>query len=181
MSNNNPNIAVAPTPGAGRTPSVGANVQAALFPPSPGRTSNTARAKGPTVTPLKVELIAWRPLVIYVGTLSADTEIGVGSTPEDGALLRKLSMRVRSDFALSSTDYWRIEARWRDESLNAMALATISTDTRSFHAHREYPIYHVGAGLRMIQQHEVSVAFTKVGSPGTLAQVTLYADWYVGL
>ena len=183
MSSNDPGIAFAPTrgTGAGRTPSVGADVQGALFPETqPGRTSDVARAKGSTVTPLRAELVAWRQQVIYVGTLSADTEIGLGSPPVSGALLRKVSFRVRSDLALGA-EYWTVEARWRDLDLTPMALGSLTTDTTMLTAHIEYPVYHVGSGLRLEEQHEATVSFSKTGSPGNLVQVTLYADWYVGV
>jgi len=183
LSNNDPHTATAPSrsTGAGRTPSVGADVQGALFPESRGRIPDTGRAKGPAVTPLRGELTAWRQQVIYVGTLSADAEVGLGSPPVSGALLRKVSIRVRTTLDPNATNYWTIEARWRDADLTALPLATVTTDTTALTAHLEIPIYHFGTGLRLEKQHEATVSFAKTNSPSNLAQVTLYADWYVGV
>ena len=180
---NDPNIAFAPTrgTGAGRTPSVGADVQGALFPESRGRTPDVNRSKGPTVTPLKQALVAWRQQVVYAGTLSADTEVGLGSPPESGALLRKVMFRVRTTLELDASNYWTIEARWRDGTQTPIPLGAIASDTTRMTANLELPIYHFGTGVRMEKQHEATVAFTKTGSPSTLVQVTLYADWYVGV
>jgi len=69
---------------------------------------------------LREPLQSWRPCAVYVGNVSSTIEVGLGGPPDGGALLRRVTMRVRTDHDASTTDYWTMEVRWRASTVPAI-------------------------------------------------------------
>ena len=143
-----------------------------------GRTADVGRVRGPAARALTGELTAWRQTVVYVGDVAAgDTpEIGLGTPPVGGAMLRRVTLRVRSDFV--ATD--GIFDLQRRDLLGVMSLiARQTTETQAVTANVLFEVYHTGAGVRFEPNHELTLLVTTVGSG--LTGLAVYADWYVGL
>lgn len=135
---------------------------------------------------LRDEATAWRPLSVYVGTLTAGAtnyDIGIGSPMFDGALLRRAILRLRSKHELNADNYWTmgmflINPSGTRERIPGVTKQTINQD---FPADINFDAYHESGGLRVNANYEVIVRFSSTGSPADLTQVQLYADWFVGI
>lgn len=124
---------------------------------------------------------SWRPVSAYVGAVSADTEVGLGAPPVSGVLVRKVQMRVRVEHDFDANNYWTVAVYWRDASGNAFLVSEEKTVSLDFFANVVLPLYSNDSGFRLERLHELTVKFTKTGSPTALSGVQLYADLYVGI
>ena len=123
----------------------------------------------------------WRQVPAYVGAVSSDIEVGLGSPETSGVLARKVQLRVRSTHAFDADNYWTVGLYWRDEDGNAVLVSETSTQEFDFGAHLIIVVYANDTGFRLQQNHELTVKFTKTGTPDALVGAQLYSDLYVGI
>jgi len=147
----------------------------------PGRTSQVARGKGPAATSLLGAVVSWRPGTIYVASISAATEIGLGQAAHGGVKLRRVTIRVRTQHDPSPTAYWTFTVQRREADGTAYPTETFTTATTAIRANVQILLYDNMPGLRLEENHEVTVSVAKTGSPTALSGVMLYSDWYVGI
>lgn len=147
------------------------------FPQDGPSTPTTPRE---TIREFRDEITAWRQTSTYIGDVSSDIEVGLGA-PVSGPFVRSVQIRVRTEFAGSSTAYYTIVAQWRDADGNASELGRLTTETTLLPAHVRTWVWQVGDGVRLIDGSELTVTFTATGSPAALTGVQLYADWLVGV
>lgn len=141
------------------------------------------RRKGEARREFRKEITAWRPVLIWVGTVSATTEIGLGMPPLDGALLRGVGLRLRTTHSPNSTNYWTVGVYLRDKDGDAVLVpgSEETTVSQEFPAHIDFAPYRSGSGIRVQAFHEPTVLLTKTGSPDALSGVQLQGDWFVGI
>lgn len=127
------------------------------------------------------ESVAWRPVAQYVGTISVDTEVGLVHPPFSDVRVLRVAYIARGTVSVSSTDYWTITLKLRDEQGTSEDVSTMSLQNYETTANVGFDVFHKDKQLRVQQNHELTVAFTKTGSPASLTQVQVYADLYVGI
>jgi hypothetical protein len=137
--------------------------------------------KGPATTELLREEVATRPTVVFVGTVTASTEIGLGSPTTGGQSIRRVRLRLRTTVAPSPTDYWTLEVFWKDDGGNESLIGSSDTTAVQIPASMEYAVWHAEAGVRIESLHEVTLKLTKTGSAPDLVNVTVYPDWFAGI
>ena len=127
------------------------------------------------------ETVAWRPIAQYVGTISADTEIGLLRPPFSDVRVLRVGFFARGTLTASSTDYWTITLKLRDTQGTAEDVEALSLKDYETTASVGFDVFHKNRQLRVQANYELTVAFTKTGSPSNLTQVQVYADAYVGI
>ncbi len=137
--------------------------------------------KGPTTRALTKQEVATRPTVVFVGTVSATTEIGLGSPTTGGQLIRRVRLRLRTTVAPSPTNYWTMQVYWKDEAGNEYLIGESDTTVGQVLANREYAVWHNDTGIRIESLHEVTLKLTKNGSAPALVNLTVYPDWFAGI
>ncbi len=139
------------------------------------------RSKGPTTRSDTREEQAARPCVIYVGTVSENIEVGVGSPTTVGQMIRRIRLRARRNVAASPSNYWTLKAFWYDSAGTPQLMGEFSTLQQSIPKNSELAVWHEDAGIRIETLNEVTLKFVKTGSAPSIRDVTLYPDWFVGI
>jgi hypothetical protein len=142
-----------------------------------------SRQKGDARVEFRKEIVAWRPVVIWVGAVSATTEIGLGMPPVGGAVLRGVGLRLRATHAPDEDNYWTVGVYIRDKDGNATLVpdSEETTVSQEFPAHINFNPYRASSGVRIQPFAEPTVKITKKGSPAALSGVQLQGDWFVGI
>ena len=137
--------------------------------------------KGPTTRALTKQEVATRPTVVFVGTVSASIEIGLGSPTTGGQLIRRVRLRLRTTVAPSPANYWTLQVFWKDAGGTEYLIGESNTTATEILSNREYAVWHDDAGIRIEALHEVTLKLTKNGSAPDLVNLTVYPDWFAGI
>ena len=159
----------------------GAPLGAPQGPPGGPQTAPGAPARqGQAPDPMRDQATAWRPVTVYVGDVSADTEVCLLVAPFRGIRILRVGFKVRGTVSADASHYWtfRIVRRLVNETEVEVEKVDTSGAARD---NESRDIYHRGIECRMEEGEELSVQITKTGSPAALSQVALYADVYAGI
>ena len=123
--------------------------------------------------------IAWRPIAVYVGAVSADMEAGLVSPPMGGITIYRAGIRIRTDHDADTTDYWRFELVLR--APDEQVVAELTTETNTLTAHLFQVIWSEEVGIKMQEDHEMTLRVVAVGSPSALVGLQVNGDLRAGV